>query len=196
MWRYSPEFLPHVLCSYRYKSFYPEGGEKSQSFGRIISPGHFERIAGLLKNSKVGEDILMDRQSLIILAQGTIVAGGETDAATKYIAPTIVKDVKPDDSLMSECIFSHCLALTLVWCCGKGTVRTSFAYYACCECRSGDLIHQLQVSLGVVARKARLIIEWVIIHWLYTSSLGTRLSSLKARIFFPSGLGTGVLTFR
>jgi acyl-CoA reductase-like NAD-dependent aldehyde dehydrogenase len=50
-----------------------------------VSPRHFARVKGLLDNTK-----------------GTIVVGGESDAETKYIAPTIVKDVKPDDSLMSE----------------------------------------------------------------------------------------------
>lgn len=28
--------------------------------------------------------------------------GGDTDEAAKYIAPTVVSDVHPDDSLMSE----------------------------------------------------------------------------------------------
>jgi acyl-CoA reductase-like NAD-dependent aldehyde dehydrogenase len=41
--------------------------------------------------------------------KGTIVCGGETDTATNFIAPTIVKDVKGDDSLMSESVtFSTC----------------------------------------------------------------------------------------
>ena len=31
--------------------------------------------------------------------------GGETDEATKFIAPTIVRDVKADDSLMSEYVW-------------------------------------------------------------------------------------------
>jgi acyl-CoA reductase-like NAD-dependent aldehyde dehydrogenase len=33
---------------------------------------------------------------------GSIVIGGQTDATEKYIAPTIVRDVDVDDSLMSE----------------------------------------------------------------------------------------------
>jgi hypothetical protein len=37
---------------------------------------------------------------------GKIVVGGETVAGEKYIAPTIVKDVSFDDSLMSEWVTS------------------------------------------------------------------------------------------
>jgi acyl-CoA reductase-like NAD-dependent aldehyde dehydrogenase len=65
--------------------FYPDGPAKSDDFGRLVSPRHFARVKGLLDKTK-----------------GTIVVGGESDADTKYIAPTIVKDVKMDDSLMSE----------------------------------------------------------------------------------------------
>jgi len=60
----------------------------------MVSPHHFARVKGLLDKTK-----------------GTIVVGGETDADTKYIAPTIVKDVKGDDSLMSEEIFGPILPI-------------------------------------------------------------------------------------
>lgn len=74
-----------LILGCRYDQFYPEGPASSDSFSRIVSSRHFNRIKNLLDNSK-----------------GTIVAGGETDADKKYIAPTILKDVKFDDSLMSE----------------------------------------------------------------------------------------------
>ena len=32
--------------------------------------------------------------------KGKIVCGGETDEATRYIAPTVIVDVSPDDKLM------------------------------------------------------------------------------------------------
>jgi aldehyde dehydrogenase (NAD+) len=54
-------------------------------FSRLISPQAFKRVSNLLKNTK-----------------GTIVFGGETNEEDKYIALTAVKDVKWDDSLMSE----------------------------------------------------------------------------------------------
>jgi aldehyde dehydrogenase (NAD+)/aldehyde dehydrogenase (NAD(P)+) len=54
----------------------------------MVHQAAFKRVHGLVQNTK-----------------GTIVVGGEADEATKFIAPTIVKDVKPDDSLMSEYAF-------------------------------------------------------------------------------------------
>lgn len=37
--------------------------------------------------------------------------GGDTDAAQKFIAPTVVKDVKFDDALMSQEIFGPILPI-------------------------------------------------------------------------------------
>ena len=80
----------HTLLScypHSHASFYPEAKSASSpgAFSRMITPQAFKRVKGLLDNTK-----------------GTIVFGGETDEATKFIAPTVVKDVHPDDSLMSE----------------------------------------------------------------------------------------------
>lgn len=71
----------------RHESFYPDDMQPSSSgaYSRIITPQAFNRIKGLLDSTK-----------------GKVVLGGETDETKKYIAPTIVKDVKADDSLMSE----------------------------------------------------------------------------------------------
>ncbi|KDQ58413.1 hypothetical protein JAAARDRAFT_128720, partial [Jaapia argillacea MUCL 33604] len=82
-----------------YHSFYPSGPAESNSFARIITVNHAERIKRLLDSSK-----------------GTIVVGGpgECDASKKYIAPTIVKDVGADDSLMSEEIFGPVLPIVPV----------------------------------------------------------------------------------
>ncbi|OJT05215.1 Aldehyde dehydrogenase family 3 member B1 [Trametes pubescens] len=68
-----------------YHSFYPEGPAKSASFSRIISEKHTARIKQMIDGTK-----------------GTIVVGGDTDVSQRYIAPTIVKDVRGDDSLMAE----------------------------------------------------------------------------------------------
>ena len=67
-----------------YKTFYPDGPRKSHSVARIVGEHHVTRIKGLLDNTK-----------------GTIVLGGEIDVSEKYVAPTVVKDVRGDDSLMS-----------------------------------------------------------------------------------------------
>jgi hypothetical protein len=74
-------------ASGRYETFYPESNKPSSAdaFGKLVTPQAFKRVKGLLDNTK-----------------GKIVIGGETDEATKYIAPTVVSDVHPDDSLMSE----------------------------------------------------------------------------------------------
>ncbi|KAG5649774.1 hypothetical protein H0H81_002077 [Sphagnurus paluster] len=82
-----------------YESFYPTSAEASspQAYSRIVTPQAFNRIKGLLDNTK-----------------GTIIAGGETDEATKYIAPTLIKDVKGDDSLMREEIFGPLLPIVPV----------------------------------------------------------------------------------
>lgn len=64
---------------------------------RIISDEHFKRIKGLLDNTK-----------------GTVVLGGETDASQRFIAPTVVRDVSFNDSLMSEEIFGPILPIVPV----------------------------------------------------------------------------------
>ena len=50
----------------------------SNDFARVISSESVNRLSELMKN-------------------GQIVTGGTTDPGTRYIAPTIIKDVKPDD---------------------------------------------------------------------------------------------------
>ena len=70
------------------KEFHPQGAFKSDSYGRIITAGHFERIRGLLSRT-----------------QGNIVYGGKFDAKTLKIEPTLVTDVQSTDSLMEEYVF-------------------------------------------------------------------------------------------
>ena len=70
------------------EAFFPKesGGEfTSASFGRIVSPLHFERITKLLAKTN-----------------GTIARGGTSDDKTLKMQMTVVKDVKEDDMLMSE----------------------------------------------------------------------------------------------
>lgn len=43
--------------------------------------------------------------------KGQIVIGGECDASQRFIAPTIVRDVSPEDSLMSQEIFGPIIPL-------------------------------------------------------------------------------------
>lgn len=67
----------------------------SGDYGRIVSERHFERLSGLL-------------------ASGTTVSGGQTDAAQKYIAPTVLADVPRDAPVMQEEIFGPILPFVTV----------------------------------------------------------------------------------
>ncbi|KAM5536907.1 hypothetical protein V8D89_009454 [Ganoderma adspersum] len=75
-------------------AFFPDGPEKSDSLGRIVSSAHTQRIKNLIDNTK-----------------GTVVFGGDADVAGKYVSPTLVKDVPGDDSLMSEEVFGPVLSV-------------------------------------------------------------------------------------
>ncbi|TAL60621.1 MAG: aldehyde dehydrogenase family protein, partial [Bacteroidetes bacterium] len=74
------------LISKEIKLFYGDNPEKSKNFARVISSGNVSRLSELMKS-------------------GQIVTGGKTDPVTKYVAPTVIKDVKPDDPIMEEEIF-------------------------------------------------------------------------------------------
>lgn len=47
-------------------------------------------------------------------SKGELVIGGESDAARKYIAPTVYKDVPFEDSLMSQEIFGPIIPIVPV----------------------------------------------------------------------------------
>lgn len=80
-----------------YAEFYPSPIATSSDFSRIVSPQHTRRIQGLLEST-----------------QGEIVFGGEVDVEKKFFALTVVKDVKPGDSLLSEEIFGPVLPIVPV----------------------------------------------------------------------------------
>jgi aldehyde dehydrogenase (NAD+) len=64
--------------------------EKSENFARIISSDDVSRLEALMQN-------------------GEIAAGGNCDLPDRYVAPTVIKDVKPDDPIMQEEIFGPLL---------------------------------------------------------------------------------------
>ncbi|KAF9495149.1 ALDH-like protein [Pleurotus eryngii] len=82
-----------------YDKFFPETAKPSTdgTYSRLITPQAFNRVNELLKET-----------------QGIIVFGGEVDEATKYIQPTVVKDVQANDTLMSEEIFGPLLPIVPV----------------------------------------------------------------------------------
>lgn len=77
------------------KKFYGEDIAKSDSYGRIINDKHFKRIQRLLKDQ-------------------TPAFGGETNEAERFIAPTVITDVKKSDLIMEEEIFGPILPMMLM----------------------------------------------------------------------------------
>jgi len=69
---------------------YGEDAISSPDFARIVSDNHFKRISGLI-----------DQQKILV--------GGQWDATSRYIAPTVMRDVVLTDKVMSEEIFGPIL---------------------------------------------------------------------------------------
>jgi aldehyde dehydrogenase (NAD+) len=70
--------------------FYGENPATSPDYGRIINPRHFSRLASFLDNGKP-------------------IVGGQADADTRYIAPTILDEVSWEAPIMQEEIFGPIL---------------------------------------------------------------------------------------
>ncbi len=70
--------------------FYGEDPQQSPDYGRIINDRHFARVAGLIDEAKVAY-------------------GGKTDAADRYISPTVMTEVTLSDKVMGEEIFGPLL---------------------------------------------------------------------------------------
>ena len=82
------EFLSKLKA--RIINCYGEDASTSPDFARIVSDNHFQRISGLC-----------DPQKLVV--------GGQTDAQSRFIAPTVMRDVTLEDRVMSEEIFGPLL---------------------------------------------------------------------------------------
>jgi aldehyde dehydrogenase (NAD+) len=78
------------LLSNEIRSFYGEYPEESNDFARVINSKSVDRLSELMKN-------------------GRIVTGGKTDSLTRFVAPTIITDVKPGDPIMEDEIFGPVL---------------------------------------------------------------------------------------
>ena len=70
--------------------FFGTDPQTSESYGRIVSPRHFDRLKSLMSGGKV-------------------VIGGETNAESRYVAPTVLADVDMNSALMNEEIFGPLL---------------------------------------------------------------------------------------
>uniref|UniRef100_A0A0X3P5W3 Aldehyde dehydrogenase n=2 Tax=Schistocephalus solidus TaxID=70667 RepID=A0A0X3P5W3_SCHSO len=83
-------------CKSVLMSFFPEGTEHNDDYGRLINKNHTQRLISMLESSK-----------------GTVRVGGSHNVSAKYIEPTLV-EVQPDDSLMKEEIFGPILPIITV----------------------------------------------------------------------------------
>lgn len=78
------------------RSYGPEGGWSTNSdFARLVDPGAFVRVKGLMDDA-VGRG-------------AKIVIGGESNAAQRYLAPTVLVNVPDDAPLLQEEIFGPLL---------------------------------------------------------------------------------------
>jgi aldehyde dehydrogenase (NAD+) len=75
--------------------FYGNEPKDSSDYARIVDDRHFQRLVGLLDS-------------------GTVAVGGEHDAATRYLAPTVLRDVMPESPVMQEEIFGPVLPIVPV----------------------------------------------------------------------------------
>ena len=72
-------------------SFWGEEPQNSPDYGRIVHEAGTERLVRLMYSS------------------GKVVCGGEYNIVDRYIAPTLLDEVKPDSSIMQEKIFGPLL---------------------------------------------------------------------------------------
>jgi aldehyde dehydrogenase (NAD+) len=77
--------------------FFTEHPEKSESYARIVSPKHFERLSNHIKNAEH--------------LNAKIEVGGQQDSAAKYIAPTIISNLEKEATLLTEEIFGPILPI-------------------------------------------------------------------------------------
>ncbi len=77
--------------------FYGEDPHRSEDYARIVNERHFDRLSGLLAATS-----------------GTVAAGGQADRGDRYIAPTVLTGVAPDDPVMEDEIFGPILPVLVV----------------------------------------------------------------------------------
>ncbi len=79
------------------REFYGASPRTSDSLSRIVSDRHLQRLKGLIESSG-----------------GTVVVGGESDDADRYLAPTLIVDPDLDAPIMQEEIFGPVLPIIAV----------------------------------------------------------------------------------
>jgi aldehyde dehydrogenase (NAD+) len=71
-------------------TFYGDDPKNSRDYGRIVDGRHWQRLTALLDS-------------------GTVAIGGDRDESTRYIAPTVLRDVDPSSPVMQDEIFGPIL---------------------------------------------------------------------------------------
>jgi len=89
------EFI--TSCKKWIDTFYTKQPKSSTSYSRIVTHKHFDRLKTHLENA----------ESL----NATIEVGGKFDSDSKYIAPTIISNLKDEASLLQEEIFGPILPI-------------------------------------------------------------------------------------
>ncbi len=84
-------------CKKWLKHYYTQNPETSTSYARIVTPKHFERLSSHIENAKT--------------LGATIEVGAQSDAASNYLAPTIVSNLKEEATLLQEEIFGPILPI-------------------------------------------------------------------------------------
>ena len=79
------------------REFYGASPRTSDSLSRIVSDRHLQRLKGLIESSG-----------------GTVVVGGESDDADRYLAPTLIVDPDLGAPIMQEEIFGPVLPIVAV----------------------------------------------------------------------------------
>jgi acyl-CoA reductase-like NAD-dependent aldehyde dehydrogenase len=77
------------------REFYGDDPQKSPDYARIVNGRHHKRLSALLDSGKV-------------------FIGGKTDVDDRYIAPTILTDVKLDSAVMADEIFGPILPVITI----------------------------------------------------------------------------------
>lgn len=72
------------------RAFYGDDPKQSKSYGRVINERHHRRLTSLLKDADIA-------------------IGGQADASECYLAPTVLRNVKPGDPAMDDEIFGPIL---------------------------------------------------------------------------------------
>jgi aldehyde dehydrogenase (NAD+) len=77
------------------RELYGEDPEQSADYGRLVSTDHYLRLTSMLR-------------------LGTVVSGGRKEVGSRYLEPTILTDVLPTSSVMTEEIFGPVLPIVCI----------------------------------------------------------------------------------